>query len=205
MESLALCAEQPNNEAPRQRALIGASMSGLAYSNTWLGIAHSLCQALGARYRVAQGLLHAVILPHAMRFNLPATESKQRLTVSAMPDVVRLRSPASMSDDASGLMERFGAYLKLPRRLRDLGIPESGLNAVAEDSFAVCIRTSILGQSKARSSCAAYSRMPGKATKAARPRVRVTGDDKQMNMRPSNWGDCPTTGQRRHSCEGIEP
>ncbi len=113
-------------------------MSGIAYSNTWLGIAHSLCQALGARYRVAQGLLHAVILPHAARFNLPATVDQQERLCSAILDALDKRMPANdRVDDVSIAPEGARDSLQLPQRLRDLGIPESGLGEVAEDAFSI--------------------------------------------------------------------
>lgn len=72
----------------REQAMVGAAMSGVAYTGTWLGIAHALCQALGARSRVAQGLLHAVILPHATRFNLPATADWQERICRAVADAM---------------------------------------------------------------------------------------------------------------------
>lgn len=137
MQSLAACAAQPGNLSARQQAQVGACMSGLAYSNTWLGIAHALCQALGARHLVPQGFLHAVMLPHAMRFNLPATETKHKLLAGVMSDAVQDRVPATTPYDAIRIIEQFVAGLDLPQRLRDLAIPEAGLKAVAEDSFEV--------------------------------------------------------------------
>lgn len=120
-----------------QRAQIGACMSGLAYTNTWLGIAHALCQALGARYRSAQGSLHAVILPHAMKFNWPDTEAKQRLIQRSLENAIGRRLPAPLPPDPSLLMEKFFRALRLPSRLRDLEIPRSQLGVVAQDAFVV--------------------------------------------------------------------
>ena len=136
IESLGACATAPADVSARERAQIGAAMSGIAYTNTWLGIAHSLVQALGARYRFAQGSLHAVILPHAMRFNEPATRGRQELMCKAIA-VGLGRRPDVAGDSAAALMERFRDSLHLPRQLRQLGIPESELGLVAEDAFLV--------------------------------------------------------------------
>lgn len=134
---LSRCAVAPADSAARERALIGAAMSGIAYTNTWLGIAHSFCQALGARYRTPQGYLHAVMLPHAMRFNLPATTHWQASIGRAIEEGMGSRAPAGAVEDASTLVARFTESLDLPRRLRDLDIPESELGLVAEDAFTV--------------------------------------------------------------------
>lgn len=134
---LAECAKAPESAAAREQALIGAAMSGIAYANTWLGVAHSLCQALGARYRVAQGLLHAVILPHAMRFNRPATEASQERIRGVFRDSPASRALADGADDTATLVARFIASLGLPARLRELEVPEAGLAQVAEDAFEI--------------------------------------------------------------------
>jgi len=131
-------AEDAGDLGAVQRAQIGACMSGLAYTNTWLGIAHALCQALGARYRSAQGSLHAVILPHAMRFNFPATEEKQQLVSWSLESAVGQRLPSPRPSDPSVLMEQFfRGPLRLPKRLRDLAIPNAELDLVAQDAFVV--------------------------------------------------------------------
>lgn len=121
-----------------QQAQIGACMSGLAYTNTWLGIAHALCQALGARYRSAQGSLHAVILPHAMRFNFPATQDQQQLVSWSLESAVGQRLSSPRPSDPGAVMEQFfRSSLRLQNRLRDLAIPRAELDLVAQDAFVV--------------------------------------------------------------------
>lgn len=137
MESLGTCVKDPQDLQAREQALVGACMSGLSYSNTWNGIAHSLSQALGARYRVSHGFVNAIVLPHAMRFNFPATKEKQHMIARAMADVPPFRGSSSGSVDASEMMARFNAHLGLPPRLRDLGVPNSELSVVAEEAFEV--------------------------------------------------------------------
>lgn len=134
---LAACSAAPADTAARQKAQIGAALSGIAYTNTWLGIAHSLVQALGARYRMAQGLLHAVVLPHAMRFNLPATRAAQELMCRAIAEGLGMHIGEARLDDAAAMVERFRDSIGLPRRLRELGVPESELGMVAEDTFLI--------------------------------------------------------------------
>ena len=134
---LAGCARAPDDLEARERAQIGAALSGISYTTTWLGIAHSLVQALGARYRVAQGLLHAVMLPHAMRYNLPATPQWQPTMARAILDGLGKRTAQGPLDDASTLVEQLRDDIGLPRRLRDLGIARPELSQVADDTFLI--------------------------------------------------------------------
>ena len=136
VKSLSDCAKNSQSLDAREQAQIGAAMSGIAYATTWLGIAHSLCQALGARFRTPQGALHAVMLPHAMRFNGPATQAHERDIVEAIGRGLTSPPGAGRSDSAS-LMADFIRSLGLPTNLRELGIPADMLRPVAEDSFLI--------------------------------------------------------------------
>jgi alcohol dehydrogenase class IV len=137
VEGLMGAAARPGDLQALERAQVGAALSGISYTNTWLGIAHSLVQALGARYRTAQGLLHAVMLPHAMRFNLPATGQWQELMSRAILDGMKANGQHDRLDDAGALIEALRDSIGLPKRLRDLGIPNTALDAVAEDTFVI--------------------------------------------------------------------
>jgi len=136
VESLGRCALDPASRDAREQAQLAAGMSGIAYATTWLGIAHSLCQALGARLRAPQGALHAVMLPHAMRFNAPATSRYENELVAAI-----LRGMPSLADeaaqDSASLMGAFIARLGLAQTLRKIDVPATSLKAIADDAFTI--------------------------------------------------------------------
>src|SRR2546427_12765630 len=46
-------------------------LAGLVLTRAGMGVHHGLCHVLGGRYNAPHGVLNAIILPHAMRFNLP--------------------------------------------------------------------------------------------------------------------------------------
>jgi len=56
--------------------LIGSYLAGLALSNARLGVVHGLAHPLGSRYHQAHGLVCAVSLPAAIRFNREAMGRK---------------------------------------------------------------------------------------------------------------------------------
>lgn len=50
--------------------------AGMAFSNASLGMDHALAHSLGGRLDVVHGLIHPVLLPHVMRYNLPKCTKK---------------------------------------------------------------------------------------------------------------------------------
>ncbi len=59
----------------RASMMMGALMAGISF-HKGLGVVHSLSHALGAEGRVHHGSLNAILLPHALRFNREAAESR---------------------------------------------------------------------------------------------------------------------------------
>ena len=46
-----------------------ATIAGLAFSNAFLGVNHSLAHAVGARFGIPHGRANGIFLPHVMRYN----------------------------------------------------------------------------------------------------------------------------------------
>jgi maleylacetate reductase len=86
-----------------------------------MGVHHGLAQLLGGRTGIPHGLANAIVLPHAMRFNQPAVPDELRRVGAALGD----------ADDPPGAAARLVARVGLPTRLRDCGVEEDDLDAVA--------------------------------------------------------------------------
>ena len=56
-----------------------ATMAGIAFDGAGLGICHALSHALGGAFHLPHGRLNAILLPHMMEFNLPATAAYKNL------------------------------------------------------------------------------------------------------------------------------
>jgi len=80
--------KQPGDKAARNAVHIGASMAGLSFSNSQIGLAHALGHALGARYKTPHGKAVGIFLPLVVDFNSPVCRERfDRLNLLFPPSV----------------------------------------------------------------------------------------------------------------------
>lgn len=75
IEYLPKALERPSIEA-LEKLSTASTFAAMAFSNASLGLDHALAHSLGGKLDLAHGLIHPVLLPGVMRFNLPACRSK---------------------------------------------------------------------------------------------------------------------------------
>jgi maleylacetate reductase len=115
----------PGDLAARSDALLGAWLAGSALAAAGVGVHHQLCHLLGGAYRLPHAELHAVMLPHSVRFVAPA----------ARPQVARLAGALGVEDAAGGLWD-LARRLGTPASLAELGLAEAELDAAAAQAVA---------------------------------------------------------------------
>jgi maleylacetate reductase len=120
----------PADLAARTDALLGAFMAGSAMAVAGVGIHHQLCHLLGGAYRLPHAGLHAVVLPHVVRFVAPA----------ARPQMARLAGALGVDDVAGGIWE-LGRRLGTPASLAELGLAEAELDRAAAQAVARVVHT----------------------------------------------------------------
>lgn len=64
------------SDSSREAVHHGATLAGLAFSNSFLGIAHSLAHKLGAAFHLPHGLTCGILLPHVIRYNSSRTPTR---------------------------------------------------------------------------------------------------------------------------------
>lgn len=57
------------NDDPHSQMLAASCLGGIAFSNSALGIVHSIAHAFGAQYNIPHGLANGIILPYGIQFN----------------------------------------------------------------------------------------------------------------------------------------
>ena len=95
------------------------TFAGMAFSNASLGLDHALAHSLGGKLDVAHGLIHPVLLPPVMRFNLPTCVNK----MAAIGEIILGRRHGSAEATAQAGIERLEMFfddLKISTHLRDI-------------------------------------------------------------------------------------
>jgi alcohol dehydrogenase len=114
-------------------------LSGLALTNSGLGLAHGVAAALGIACGAPHGIACAVMLPSAMRVNREAAERDfAALERAVAPDA----SPhdAAAADAFVDRIERLCLAAGVPRRLSELGVARDQLDWLAENSGGASMR-----------------------------------------------------------------
>ena len=96
-----------------------------------LGLNTAVCHHVGGLYGVPHGEANAILLPHTMRYNLDACAGRQRLISEAIGV-----AESGMTDEEAGLaaadaVDALCRELGLPRTLREVDVPEDGLEFIA--------------------------------------------------------------------------
>jgi alcohol dehydrogenase len=102
--------------------LLAASMANIACGNAGLGLVHATNSVITYYYKsrglppVAYGLIHAILLPHVLEFNLPACERK----LPALANALGTYDAETPEELVEGIVERVEGMLTTlgaPRRL----------------------------------------------------------------------------------------
>lgn len=128
-----VCSDGGNVQA-RENMLLGACLAGMAFANAPVAAVHALAYPVGARFHVPHGLSNALVLGAVTRFNLPSAQRwYAELALVVMPQ---------LAGDEQARAQAFVEYLGdlsrqcgLPTRLREVGISESDVQALAEDAM----------------------------------------------------------------------
>jgi len=73
-ENLQKAHTQPNNEEARQAMHDASCMAGMAFTNVWLGIVHSMSHQIGGTFGTPHGCGNAILMPNVTRFNSKVTD-----------------------------------------------------------------------------------------------------------------------------------
>lgn len=129
----------PADAAARADLAHAALVSGIALTNSGLGMAHGVAAALGIECGAAHGAACALMLPVALRVNEPVARADlARLERAVDPAAAGEEATASAAfiDRIDGLCAAAGT----PRRLRDVGLARERLPWLAEHSGGASMR-----------------------------------------------------------------
>jgi alcohol dehydrogenase class IV len=128
--ALPVCVAEGNNLSARAEMLLGAHLAGASLATVSMGLHHGLCHVLGGTVGVPHGVANAIILPHAMRFNLD-TVTPELAQIGRAINAAPPAADASAAEAAIESVARLVSRLGLPQRLRDAGVPRADLLRLA--------------------------------------------------------------------------
>ena len=105
---------------PRLHLMLAALMSGEGSDHTGGGLAQALSHAIGPRSSAANGVVEALLLPHAMRFNADVVADRLAALTELLGDT-----------DIERLLEVF----TVPARLRDIDVSRQALAEAADHAM----------------------------------------------------------------------
>jgi alcohol dehydrogenase class IV len=117
---------EPQNRAARAAMMEGATLAGLAFSNSSVALVHGMSRPLGAHFHVPHGLSNAMLLPAITAFGLEAGLPRYAEAARVMGV-----APAGTPDAEAGAM-----LLDELRALNEeLGVPTPRAYGIPQDRF----------------------------------------------------------------------
>lgn len=135
-ENLLICYTDGNNIQARSNMLAASCMGGIAFSNSALGITHSIAHAFGAEFNVPHGLANAITLAYDIEYNQDHSE-----TVTRYAKLARFVGVDSLLDAIRTLTQS----LDIPKQMKDVvkddAAFEASIDTLVEKAMAdVCTR-----------------------------------------------------------------
>lgn len=134
--------DNPTDAQGRLELAQASTMAGIAFSNSMVGLVHSLGHALGAVAHLPHGLCMNLFLPYVLEYNKEVNGDKiaELLLPLAGADIYA-QTPAHLRADKTiatilTMRDRIYSLTKLPRTLSETGkISEAQLDEVAEKAL----------------------------------------------------------------------
>ena len=127
-----------NDSEGREGMALGQFVTGMAFSNVGLGIAHSMAHTLGAVYDTPHGVACAMMLPIVMEYNAETTGDKFKYVAEAMGvDTTGMDQP-TYRKAAIDAVRQLSKDVGIPAKLEAL--KEEDLQFLAESAYADACR-----------------------------------------------------------------
>lgn len=120
----------------RTHMAMGSLYGGLCLSPVNTAAVHALAYPLGGEYHIAHGVSNAVLLPHVLRFNIPAAPERYAEVGRALG----VEPGHSAMETAERGVERIAELSQqcgIPRGMAELGVPEEAIPSLAQAAMKV--------------------------------------------------------------------
>ena len=130
----------------REKMHNASTIAGMAFTNAFLGINHSLAHKLGGEFHIPHGCANAILLPHVIRYNGVANPTKftswPKYESYIVGDKIfslmkKLGFSPKNNDEAVEMLatevEKLNEYLEIPATLKEYGVDEKAFLAKVDE------------------------------------------------------------------------
>ncbi len=119
-----------NDRIARNKMSEASLLAGIAFNHTYLGLTHAIAAAVSGHAHVPHGVAIGLLLPHVMRFNLPANDDK----FSRVAQILSAGETNS-AEDAPELVQKLAKDIGIPQQLADVGVTRDMFAGIAEQTL----------------------------------------------------------------------
>ncbi len=143
---LPIAFKDPSNREAREKVHNASTMAGMAFTNAFLGINHSLAHKLGAQFHISHGRSNAILLPWVIEYN--GVSSPSKVTIFPKYDhyiahekyqaiAKMLDLPSSTPEEGvkslANAIRNLCKEFNVPLTIKDCGIDEKEFLSVVDD------------------------------------------------------------------------
>ncbi len=127
--------ESPSDLQYRGRMLVASNLAGMAFSLSYLGLAHSAANALAKYNGLAHGLAVGVMLPHVIRFNRREAGRQYQAIARQVFGAECPEEPEQAALKLAAYLQEFMGSLGTPRDLGELGVAREQIDDLAREAL----------------------------------------------------------------------
>lgn len=135
-ENLPKCYDDPEDLDAREKMAYAEYMAGLSYSNSGLGICHSIAHAVGGKFNIQHGIALALTLPAVLKYNMYSDAAEEYKYIC---EAFGVKNIPAKKDEYCRLaikeVDKFRSDFNVPKKLSDYGVKEEDLDILAVNSF----------------------------------------------------------------------
>lgn len=127
------------NEKAREKMMLGATLAGIAFSNSSVALVHGMSRPIGAFFHVPHGLSNAMLLPSVTEFSIPLAAGRYAECAVAMGVATEEDGVAKANMQLIQFLNELNAELQVPT-LAEFGADKAEfdrvVNTMVEQAFA---------------------------------------------------------------------